>query len=127
MRKLIDQNSSCGFCGGYDLGTRCESCGAGGNYDAIGGEKGWIMKSKLNELRLDAGIACIENQQWLCVLDKETGMMVDPMIGLEKFAELIVRECANVVEGYTLDTWSQQSGTFYLASNRIKQHFGVEE
>ena len=52
------------------------------------------MKSKLNELRLDAGIARIENQQWLCVLDKETGMMIDPLIGLEKFAELIVRECA---------------------------------
>jgi hypothetical protein len=31
MRKLIDPNSSCGFCGGYDLGTRCESCGFGGN------------------------------------------------------------------------------------------------
>ena len=64
------------------------------NYDATGGEQGWIMKSKLNELRLDAGIARIENQQWLCVLDKETGMLIDPMIGLEKFAELIVRECA---------------------------------
>ena len=63
------------------------------NYDATGGEQGWTMKSKLNELRLDAGIARIENQQWLCVLDKETGMMIDPMIGLEKFAELIVAEC----------------------------------
>jgi hypothetical protein len=51
------------------------------------------MKSKVNELRLDAGIARIENQQWLCVLDKETGMMIDPMVGLEKFAELIVQEC----------------------------------
>ena len=55
------------------------------------------MRSKLNELRLDAGIARIENQQWLCVLDKETGMMIDPMIGLEKFAELIVRECINEI------------------------------
>jgi len=63
------------------------------DYDATGGEQGWIMKSKLNELRLDAGIARIENQQWLCVLDKETGMMVDPLIGLEKFAQLIVKEC----------------------------------
>lgn len=63
------------------------------DYDASGGEQGWIMKSKLNELRLGAGIARIENQKWLCVLDKETGMMIDPMIGLEKFAKLIVREC----------------------------------
>ena len=54
------------------------------------------MKNKLNELRLDAGIARIENQKWLCVLDKETGMMVDPLIGLEKFAELIVTHCASL-------------------------------
>jgi hypothetical protein len=75
------------------------------------------MKSKLNELRLDAGIARIENQKWLCVLDKETGMMIDPLIGLEKFAELIVRECANVAaEHDALDIYEE-----------IREHFGVEE
>ena len=71
------------------------------------------MKNKLNELRLDAGIARIENQKWLCVLDKETGMMVDPLIGLEKFAELIVRECA-VQCNHNDDM------------DRILEHFGVE-
>jgi hypothetical protein len=71
------------------------------------------MKNKLNELRLDAGIARIENQQWLCVLDKETGMMVDPLIGLEKFAELIVRECA-LQCNHNDDM------------DRILEHFGVE-
>ena len=92
------------------------------NYDATGGEQGWIMKSKLNELRLDAGIARIENQQWLCVLDKETGMMIDPMIGLEKFAELIVRECASIAgKAEYSDTW------FVPVEDTIKQHFGVEE
>ena len=81
------------------------------------------MKNKLNELRLDAGIARIENQKWLCVLDKETGMMVDPMIGLEKFAELIVRECIEqVITG--------PNGPAYYAVEaalRLKKHFGVEE
>jgi hypothetical protein len=72
------------------------------------------MKNKLNELRLDAGIARIENQKWLCVLDKETGMMVDPLIGLEKFAELIVRECA-VQCNHNDDM------------DRILEHFGVEQ
>jgi hypothetical protein len=71
------------------------------------------MKNKLNELRLDAGIARIENQKWLCVLDKETGMMVDPLIGLEKFAELIVRECA-LQCNHNDDM------------DRILEHFGVE-
>ena len=97
------------------------------------------MKSKLNELRLDAGIARIENQQWLCVLDKETGMMIDPMIGLEKFAELIVRECMRqvqeqykpVLEDETMmkdthwDGYVQCGVDSYVA---IREHFyGVEE
>lgn len=119
MRKLIDPNSSCGFCGGYDLGTRCESCGAGSvNYDAQGGEQGWIMKSKLNELRLNAGIARIENQQWLCVLDKKTGMMIDPMIGLEKFVELIVKECLSNMNDYSAD--------LDFAVWKTKNDFGIE-
>ena len=89
------------------------------NYDTTGGEQGWIMKSKLNELRLDAGIARIENQQWLCVLDKETGMMIDPMIGLEKFAELIVKECAQRV-----DYWESRQGEH---TEDLLKHFGVIE
>ena len=100
------------------------------NYDATGGEQGWIMKSKLNELRLDAGIANIilampinriENQQWLCALDKKTGMMIDPMIGLEKFAELIVRECAGIIESQDVDP------SFKLRMSwAVKQYFGVK-
>ena len=77
------------------------------------------MKSKLNELRLDAGIARIENQQWLCVLDKETGMMIDPMIGLEKFAELIVQESIEIMKKH--DYHAEWLG------DKIKEHFGVEE
>ena len=90
------------------------------NYDATGGEQGWIMKSKLNELRLDAGIARIENQQWLCVLDKETGMMIDPLIGLEKFAELIIRKCAKVAD------LADENKCEWIGGN-ILTHFGVEE
>jgi hypothetical protein len=93
------------------------------NYDATGGEQGWIMKSKLNELRLDAGIARIENQQWLCVLDKETGMMIDPMIGLEKFAELIMRECAEAAARAV----KSNTDKIYYFESVMKSHFGVEE
>ncbi len=84
------------------------------------------MKSKLNELRLDAGIARIKNQQWLCVLDKETGMVVDPLIGLEKFAELIVQECVNIckdIDGE--DNIDVRSGRQDCAVE-IREHFGVE-
>ena len=47
---------------------------------------------------------------------------------LEKFAELIVRECAMLVEGFTieqevaLDDYQE-----YEASAVLKEHFGVEE
>ena len=77
------------------------------------------MNAKLNELRLDAGIARIENQQWLCVLDKKTGMMVDPMIGLEKFAQLIVRECAKIAD------IADENKCEWIGGN-ILTHFGVE-
>ena len=108
------------------------------NYDATGGEQGWTMKSKLNELRLDAGIARIENQQWLCVLDKETGMMIDPLIGLEKFAELIVRECINEIAyiGKANEVFGDRTDrgglnhilwTTETAIEKIREHFGVEE
>ena len=43
---------------------------------------------------------------------------------IEKFAELIVRECIDLVEGYTKQ---RTHTTFYKAEEQIKQHFGVEE
>jgi hypothetical protein len=50
----------------------------------------------------------------------------------EKFAELIVRECAEISEQ---SQWSEAKGEYYegfneamiYVSNKIKEHFGVEE
>jgi len=44
-------------------------------------------------------------------------------VRLQEFAELIVRECAELVEGYTKQ---RTHNTFYQAEEQIKQHFGVE-
>lgn len=158
MRKLLDPNSTCESCGGYELGARCESCGVGKLVDFFGRERSWsnqplnidfgegvveglakigidaekevrrgIIKSRINELRLDAGIAKIENQQWLCVVDKETGMLVDPMIGLEKFAELIVKECVAICQDIDgEDNIDARSGRQDCAVE-IKEYFGVKE
>ena len=41
---------------------------------------------------------------------------------LDKFAELIVRECANRVK----DFYQEDEFTCYSASEEIKQHFGFE-
>ena len=39
-----------------------------------------------------------------------------------KFAELIIKECASLVQGVPIDTMGYLS-----ADQKIKQHFGVEE
>jgi hypothetical protein len=43
----------------------------------------------------------------------------------EKFAELIVKECAKVAQMNTPDT--EECEYTHLISEKIKEHFGVEE
>ena len=86
------------------------------------------MNERINNLRLDAGIAQLKDDLRLVVIDRE-GNVIDPLIGLEKFAELIVRECAEQ---------SMSIGRYNTPSNitpdlaiaiavGLKKHFGVEE
>ena len=42
--------------------------------------------------------------------------------GMEKFALLIVQECAGLVQGVPTDTMG-----YHTADQEIKEHFGVEE
>ena len=78
------------------------------------------MNELINNLRLDAGIAQLKDDPRLVVIDRE-GNVIDPLIGLEKFAELIVRECAEVADNAdaTREKW-QSIGKF------VEEHFGVE-
>jgi hypothetical protein len=59
------------------------------------------------------------------ILAREAGLLAHnpdgPPTKLEKFAELIVRECAGV--GYDASYYECALNV----SNKIKQHFGVEE
>ena len=50
------------------------------------------MNELIDKLRLDAGIARLKDSANLVVINKE-GNIIDPLFGLEKFAELIIREC----------------------------------
>jgi hypothetical protein len=75
------------------------------------------MNERLNELRLDAGIAQLKDDPRLVVIDRE-GNVIDPLIGLEKFAELIVRECADFLTD-DLD--------YPDAALKLMEKFGVEE
>ena len=61
------------------------------------------------------------------VLNKEAYITFDPPQSLEKFAELIVRECVQVCS----DRGAHHDGLYSAwaddCSNRIEKHFGVEE
>jgi hypothetical protein len=58
------------------------------------------MDKHLDDLRIKAGIGRAglvgdELNFGLVVFNKE-GDVIDPLIGLQKFAEMIIKECANV-------------------------------
>ena len=74
------------------------------------------MNELINNLRLDAGISRLHGVPYLVAINK-SGEIIDPLIGLEKFAELIVRECCQKLEN---------DGMVEVAME-MKQHFGVEE
>jgi len=76
------------------------------------------MNERLNELRLDAGIAQLKDDPRLVVIDRE-GNVIDPLIGLAKFAELIVRECAYIMD-------KDADHPFVSRGSILKHHFGVE-
>ena len=78
------------------------------------------MKERLNELRLDAGIAQLKDDPRLVVIDRE-GNVIDPLIGLEKFAELIVEEM------YDFMCKATDNDGAWPSSKEVKEHFGVEE
>ena len=64
----------------------------------------------------------LKDQCWVekCIPHWDNGMWIEKHIDLEKFAELIVGECANVCENS-----NYEFGTIF--TKMIKEHFGVEE
>jgi hypothetical protein len=52
------------------------------------------------------------------------GIVEIPNTFAEKFAELIVRECLELVDGYTKQ---RAYDTYYKAEEQIQAHFGVDE
>ena len=67
------------------------------------------MNERIKELALQAGATVMERSGWT-----DYGTLD---LDVEKFAELIVRACAEVAEDY--------DGAHYVGTT-IKQHFGVE-
>ena len=81
------------------------------------------MNERIKELVKQAGLTLVPNSKPI--------IYQGPMSELEKFAELIVRECIGCCEQVisdpvpeSVDTWLN-GGSQCMAE--IKQHFGVEE
>ena len=87
------------------------------------------MNEKIRELMVNSGFATgydrTQTGRWI-LSDKE----------LEKFAELIVRECLTIVDDLvdkqadgswtSNELYTDYNGALHLADQQIKQHFGVE-
>jgi len=80
------------------------------------------MNERIKELAVEAGLE----------FDDDTALEPTPIYymtekDLEKFAELIVRECAGLFPNVYVEIENEHGHTPVIAADYIKQHFGVEE
>jgi hypothetical protein len=76
------------------------------------------MNEKIKELALQAGIVYEKRP--------ELDVWIAFNIELEKFAELIVQECCQIVLDCSI-SGSNNERDFVVTAREIKQHFGVED
>ena len=91
------------------------------------------MNERIKELAKQSGGEFWQRIESDGVLNKEAYITFDPSESLEKFAKLIVRECASVIEKNHPDfTCKEDADNLYRKAGRmdaideILQHFGVE-
>ena len=97
------------------------------------------MNERIRELARQAGLPVIDGEwdyndrEILCQVDGEwrvatpseiISVLFDCEKGREKFAELIVRECAEICGAYGMPDGTSQ--TAMVLSRAIKKHFGVK-
>jgi hypothetical protein len=84
------------------------------------------MNERINELRLDAGISLLHDKPYLVAVTK-SGEIEDPLIGLEKFAQLIVRECVAICQDVDGEDNIDARSSRQDCAVEIREHFGVEQ
>ena len=103
------------------------------------------MNERIRELADEAGIPAIDgewdyndrtllvkdNGEWRAAVPSEIiSTMIQSERGLNKFAELIVRECADLLKKEAESSHDEGTETYNLLlkeSKWMKKHFGVEE
>jgi hypothetical protein len=79
------------------------------------------MNERIEQLAEQAGCKVMDGEWYIPSATGLEKIVYTKGIGLEKFAELIVKECADVCQGFG------ESGDGYTCSYEILEHFGVEE
>jgi len=84
----------------------------------------------MNERIKELAEQCWENvpclPYWVGIAGKRELLSTEKVFNKEKFAELIVKECMGLVDGYTYPVQTQPYTIYHIASETIKQHFGIE-
>ena len=84
------------------------------------------MNERLNNLRLDAGISQLKDDPRLVVIDR-AGNVIDPLIGLEKFAQLIIQDaCDMIIAGKPGYAHMPAEAALDLTAQNVRKYFGVE-
>jgi len=82
------------------------------------------MNERIRELAVKSGIAYQSKQQ-----DHDTNdgfTVISSKDSLEKFAELIVRECIDIAGKEDFDVMMKEGYPCSQTAKKIKEHFGVE-
>ena len=77
------------------------------------------MNERIRELAEQSGCKVMDGEWYIPSATGLEKIVYTKGIGLEKFAELIVRECVGIADEY--------DGVGSTIVSRIRQHFGVEE
>lgn len=80
-----------------------------------------MNKELVNHLRLESGISRTADGQYLVCINKE-GNIIDPLVGLQIFAKLVVEECVGLVD----NTFWSDPHEVDQAMELILKHFGVK-
>ena len=83
------------------------------------------MNTRLNVLRLKAGISRLEDDRSLVVINKE-GNVIDPLIGLQLYGEAVVRDCIIQIQRCTLRNGdTEHNRALSKAMAAISEKYGV--
>jgi hypothetical protein len=83
-----------------------------------------MNKELINNLRIEAGIARTADDRGLIVVSPE-GKIVEPLVGLEYFAELVLIECYDALIELKNTSDEQDKNGIIDSICAIKKKFGI--